>query len=72
VSGRFVPLRPVWLVPIAMAAALLGPALTVAAQSRAEPPIKGTPLPKNWERQWNGVYGPQDAAARNPPPDSRC
>ena len=55
-----------------MAAALLGPALTVAAQSRAEPPIKGTPPPNNWERQWNGVYGPQDAAGRNAPPDSRC
>jgi hypothetical protein len=22
----------------------------------------------NWERQWNGVYGPQDAAGRNAPP----
>lgn len=67
-SPRFVSRRPAWLVPVAMAAALLVPALTVAAQSRAEPPREGTPPPPNWERQWNGVYGRQDPAGRIAPP----
>jgi hypothetical protein len=67
-SARFVPRGPAWLVHLAMVAAFLGPALTVAAQSHADPPFKGTPPPKNWEQQWNGVYGPQDAAGRNAPP----
>ena len=67
-SARFVPRGPAWLVHMAMVAAFLGPALTVAAQSHADPPFKGTPPPKNWEQQWNGVYGPQDAAGRNAPP----
>jgi len=47
-SARFVPRRPAWLVHIAMAASLLGLALTAAAQSHAEPPVKGTPPPPNW------------------------
>ena len=64
-SARFGPRRLAWLVQMAMTAALLGPALTVAAQSRAEPPIKGTPPSKNWEQQWNGVYGPQDPHRRS-------
>jgi hypothetical protein len=62
------PWQPVWLVQTAIAAALLVPALTGAAQSPAYPPRKGSPPPPNWERQWSGVYGNQDPEGRIAPP----
>ena len=71
-SARFVPRGPAWLVHMAMVAAFLGPALTVAAQSRAEPPARGRRRRRTGNSSGTAFTALRMPPAATRPPDSRC